>query len=176
MMIKSYHFLTSLLLLVLAPLATSNGLGCWTSKLCKQFVAHNQNPDAFRQSINEAPDTATYENGQNVACENGGAFNGINGAVCVWVWDTDNTTTGAVVKNRVQRIWDHGCKKCGAAPIVDDGSNDNSKGQVTIGWSWNEDKCAGLCNQQGGSSLPPGAINPDVGLPAGTVYPSNVGG
>ena len=175
-MIKTYRFLTFLTLLFLTPFVTCNGIGCWGSKYCKQFVGYNQNRTLFRESINEAPDSATYQNGQNIACWRGEAYNGIQGGLCVWVWDTDNTTTGAVVKDRVQRVWDHGCQKCGAAPIVDDGSNDLSKGQVTVGWSWNENQCSGICNQQGGSDYQAGTINPDAGLPAGTVNPYGVAG
>ena len=162
------HILTYVLLLTLSPLVSSNGIGCWGSKLCKQFVGYNQDPTRFFESINQTSDTAVFENGKNIACKNGVANNGIDGALCVWVWDTDNTTTGAVIKDRVQRIRNHGCKQCGAAPIVDDGSNDLGKGQVTIGWSWNEGHCVGVCNENGGSNLAPGYINPDVGLPPGT--------
>lgn len=53
---------------------------------------------------------------------------------------------------------------------MDDGRNDNSKGQVTIGWSWNEQMCNGLCNARGGSDYPPGHIVADAGLPPGYSY------
>ena len=64
----------------------------------------------------------------------------------------------------------HGCHVCGNVPIVW-GTNDLSKGEMSVGWSFNKGGCDGACNQQGGSDYQPGNIVPSAGGPA--AVPSN---
>ncbi|KAL6719020.1 hypothetical protein ACLMJK_003255 [Lecanora helva] len=163
MIAKTYHFIISVLLL-LAPLTTCKGIGCWGADHCKDFIGFNQDYNVLTKLVDQIPNSATFENGRDIACMGGEVSGSIHGGLCVWVWDTDNTTTAAVVKDRVHRIFDHGCKKCGAAPIVDDGSNDLSKGQVTVGWAWNDNRCNGVCDATGHTDFSY-AIRPDAGYP-----------
>ncbi|KAL6713201.1 hypothetical protein ACLMJK_009322 [Lecanora helva] len=174
---QSHHLLAPLLLLLLLllttlPLTSPLGLSCQpnTKRYCDSFAPTSNIPYLY-QSLAQIPSTNTYANGENIACLPGIGGRLINGAICVWVWNTDNTTTGATVKEIAPLIWQHGCRVCGSAPIVQDGSNDVGKGEVTLGWSWNEGGCDGVCNSYGGSDYEPGAVVPDrAGTPASFEY------
>ena len=74
------------------------------------------------------------------------------------------------MKQLYQRILDHGCKVCGSAPTEESG-NDVSTGEVTIGFSFNEGACDGVCNEYGGSDYLPGAFVPSTGGPPAAATP-----
>lgn len=54
------------------------------------------------------------------------------------------------------------------------GTNDNSKGVMTVGWSDNPQFCNGVCNEKGGTDYTAGTIVASAGLIGAP--PSRVGG
>jgi len=165
---KPHHLITALLLLLGPLLASTEGNNCHGSTYCKSFTNGKSGSEIQHQlltSLNETSPSAILLNGQNIACVPGIAGNLINCAICVWVWNTQNTTTAGQVMGFAERIVEHGCGLCGSAYLVDDGRDDVGEGEVTIGWSGNEGGCDGVCNEFGGSDYLPGQTVPSAGGP-----------
>lgn len=167
MPLKISYLLASLTVL-LAPLITSTsaeGLDCKGAFHCHDFAPTEDLP-LLEVAVNETSDAQTFPNGANIACLPGITEKSTDGGICVWMWNTDNTTTGAEVKVLYQRYKAHKCRVCGNVPI-DGSANDDSKGQMTVGWSPGT-PCDGVCNASGGSDYLPGNVVPGAGLVGGS--------
>jgi len=158
--IHLFATLALLITLLIAFIACDSdpGIQCHSDKWCDNFYDGSQ-MHSLGTSINETDDARMFKNGENAACLSGTA-NGYSGAICTWVWNTDNTTTGAHIKVVAQTLLHH-CKLCGSAPL-DQSANILATGELTFGWSWNEEGCDGKCNLWGGSTYGPGDLVPSA--------------
>jgi len=159
MAVKMCHLLASLVFLGLGSLIASEGQNCHGNG-CSNF-SNPQDMPSLDKSLNQSSDTLVFRNGENIACIPGVSDNLINGGICVWFWNTQNTSTGADAKQLYPYIRKN-CGLCGSLPTNIWG-NDVSDGELTIGWSPNT-ACDGPCNEQGGSDYLPGVVVPGAGL------------
>ena len=169
MISQTYPLIASAILLPLLQLssfAASEGINCHGDGHCKTFTSGYNGQNLLVEAVMEVNNNTIFTDGRNIACLRGMAANEIDGALCIWTWNTQNDTTGARVKEVVNQIVDHGCHQCGSAPTQPTG-NDLSTGEVTIGWSTDDGGCSGVCNAYGSSDYLPGAINPNAGLASG---------
>lgn len=155
----------ALLIILLTPFIACDddggdpGIHCHTDKWCHGFSNGGQ-MNLLEISLNQTDDARMFKNGGNIACLRGSTYDGLSGGICAWVWNTDNTTTGAHIKVVAQTLLHH-CKQCGSAPL-DQSANILATGQLTFGWSWNEQACDGECNLWGGSTYEPGDLVPSA--------------
>lgn len=167
-----FHLFATLAVLItlLAPFIACGddggdpGIHCHTDKWCHGFSNGGQ-MYLLETALNETDDARMFKNGENIACLPGGTDDGLHGGICAWVWNTDNTTTGAHIKVVTQTLLHH-CKQCGSAPL-DQSANILANGELTFGWSWDEQGCDGKCNLWGGSTYMPGDIVPSANFPTG---------
>lgn len=153
------HLLTSLVFLALGSIIASEGQNC-KGNGCSDF-SNPQDISMLDLSLNQSSDTRMFRNGENIACIPGISGNLINGGICIWFWNTQNTSTGADAKQLYPYIR-RNCGLCGSTP-TNIWKNDVSEGELTIGWSPNT-PCNGPCNESGGSDYLHGVVVPGAGL------------
>lgn len=153
------NLLTYLVFLALGSLVASEGQNCH-GRGCSDF-SNPQDISMLDLALNQSSNTRILRNGENIACIPGISGNLINGGICIWFWNTQNTSTVADAKQLYPYIR-RKCGLCGSTP-TNIWENDVSNGELTIGWSPNT-PCNGACDKNGGSDYLPGDVVPGAGL------------
>ncbi|KAI9710424.1 MAG: hypothetical protein M1812_007460 [Candelaria pacifica] len=138
---------TNVLLSTVLLLGTSitptiaEGINCHGNSGC-QFNGMGVSGSAahyFKGFVDTAPAQTMYPPGYQIACE--GSYAG--SALCLYTQATTKKYSAAELSVVLQDLNDHGCDKCGSAPL-DRTVNDVSKGMLTINVTKNP-SCDGLC-------------------------------
>lgn len=142
--ISSIVIFVSTFIILLNTVVHGLGVNCRGDRRCKsEEFLHVM--DRMIQNINLTNDEDIYDRDVFVACI--GASSRHRGFFCAFTHGhtPDSGVTGAVLKEKISELKQHGCKTCGGVPFS--GNDPNPMGMLLVDYSKNNDGCNefGLC-------------------------------
>ncbi|KAB8233944.1 hypothetical protein ETB97_003270 [Aspergillus alliaceus] len=114
------------------------GINCEGSSNCGNVAFH------ISKLINDVKNidpNRWYYNGNRIACWQNVAGSGF----CAFPQKTGGVP-GKSIPDLLQKISDHGCKRCGSVPLFyPQDNNIDSHGEITVNWVSSTGGCNGLC-------------------------------
>ncbi|KAL8869044.1 MAG: hypothetical protein Q9174_004563 [Haloplaca sp. 1 TL-2023] len=156
---------SSLLLLILAPLSIATGINCRGSFFCSYgpwshdrpsldddiiaifFALTSDRTSICTPDISCGPieDTDIYLPGDHIICwPYGRSF---LGSICAFTQGNvpATGTNGTVIKEKLAALKEHECTFCGSVPLAGDGNDPDEAGVLTVNYVRKQDVCAGVC-------------------------------
>ncbi|KAF2132844.1 killer toxin [Dothidotthia symphoricarpi CBS 119687] len=109
------------------------GINCRGSLACSGLCPP-ANFAAIRRYVDQIPDDVQYQNGHQIACVR--CNNVSYSAICAFVQHAKEgeMVSAATVKEKIHRLVQHQCMKCGSCPIHP--GNNGATGEVTVNYVW----------------------------------------